>query len=208
MNTPSLIVYGHPLSGHVHRVELFLSLLGLPFERRLVDLVRGEHKRPEFLAMNPLGQVPVLVDADTVLADSNAILVYLNKKYGHSRWLPDDPVTAARIQRWFSIAAGELVQGPALARRATLFRNADPKPHQNRSGLLLGMLENQLTETPYLVGAHPTLADIALFSYIALAPEGDIGLGDYPAIRGWLGRIEALPHYLPAVQAREFLAAG
>ena len=118
---PVIRVYRHPLSGHAHRVELFLSLLGLPYEPVDVDLRRGEHKTPEFLARNPFGQVPVLEDGDVTLADSNAILVYLAGRYDSSgRWYPRDPLTAGRIQQWLSVAAGQLAYGPAAARRFKL----------------------------------------------------------------------------------------
>src|SRR5262245_61099959 len=115
-------LYRFPLSGHSHRVELFLSLLGLPCEPVEVDLPRGGTKRPEFLALNRFGQVPVIDDAGTVLADSNAILVYLALRYAPEAWLPRDPQGAAQVQRWLSVAAGQLASGPARARVAVLFK--------------------------------------------------------------------------------------
>src|SRR5690242_15228787 len=97
----TLRVYHHPLSGHAHRVRLFLSLLGLPFETTEIDLVKGEQRQPGFLALNRFGQVPVLQDGELTLADSNAILTYLALRYDTSgRWLPRDPVGAAQVQRW------------------------------------------------------------------------------------------------------------
>ncbi|HEY9193188.1 MAG TPA: glutathione S-transferase N-terminal domain-containing protein, partial [Methyloversatilis sp.] len=77
----SIVLHGFRLSGHSHRAELFLSLLGLPFEFRQVDLAAGAHKQPEFLAKNPFGQVPVIEDGEVVVADSTAILVYLASRY-------------------------------------------------------------------------------------------------------------------------------
>ena len=97
-------LYHHPISGHAHRARLFLSLLGLDHELIVVDLLQGEHKSPEFLKLNPFGQIPVLDDDGTVVSDSNAILVYLAKKYGRSDWLPEDPSGAAAVQRWLSVA--------------------------------------------------------------------------------------------------------
>ena len=114
-------VYGMAISGHSHRVRLFLTLLGLPFETIEIDVLKGESQRPEFLARNAFGQVPVIEDGELTLADSNAILVYLARRYDTSgRWLPDDAVGAARVQRWLSVAAGELADGPASARFACL----------------------------------------------------------------------------------------
>src|SRR2546421_6812040 len=87
-------LYRHPLSGHSHRVQLLLSMLGLPYETTDVDFAAGAHKAPAFLAMNPLGQVPVIEDGPVTVADSNAILVYLARRYGDERWLPLDPLRA------------------------------------------------------------------------------------------------------------------
>jgi len=109
-------LYNFPKSGHAHRIELMLSLLNLPTELVFVDLAKGEHKQPAFLALNPFGQVPVIDDNGTVIADSNAILVYLAKKYDNGTWLPEEPEAAARVQRWLSVAAGPLAFGPAADR--------------------------------------------------------------------------------------------
>ena len=89
-------LYRNAVSGHCHRVELFLSLLGLPFEKVDLNLRENEHKAPAFLAMNPLGQIPVLQDGDLTLADSNAILIYLEARHAPGQWLPRDAVGAAQ----------------------------------------------------------------------------------------------------------------
>ena len=109
-------LYYHPLSGHSHRAHLFASLVGARPDLIEVDLMSGAHKKPDFLAMNPFGQVPVLDDDGTVVSDSNAILVYLARKLGRTEWLPEDPSGAAAVQRWLSVAAGEVAYGPAAAR--------------------------------------------------------------------------------------------
>jgi glutathione S-transferase len=186
------------LSGHCHRVELFLSLLGLPYEVVEVDLRAGEHKRPPFLALNPFGQVPAIEDGEVTLADSNAILVYLEGRYAPGDWLPRDPQGAARVQRWFSVAAGPLAFGPAAARVIELFgRPDDPSPAVARAHHLLKLMEEALAREPWLAGARPTLADIANYSYVVSAPEGRVSLADYPGVRAWLQRVEALPGFLP-----------
>ena len=194
-------LYGHPLSGHAHRVRLFLSLLQLPHEVVEVDLLRGEHKRPEFLAMNPLGQVPVIQDGDLTLADSNAILVYLAGRYDPSgRWLPKDPVGMARVQRWLSIAAGQLLSGPGLARVEVLFkRPRDPRRFEV-AGQLFTMMDAHLAAQPFLAGEEPTIADLALYTYTSHAPEGGVSLEPYAHLRAWLGRIEALPGFVGMVR--------
>jgi glutathione S-transferase len=194
----SISLFRHPLSGHAHRVELMLSLLNLPTELVFVDLAKGAHKQPEFLAKNPLGQVPVLDDNGTVLTDSNSILVYLATTYGEGRWLPTDAVGAAQVQRWLSIAAGQIASGPARARLITVFGapyNAEEVIGQSHA--LLKVIEGELQGRQFLVGAQPSIADIASYTYIAHAPEGNVSLAEYPNIRAWLARIEALPRFVP-----------
>ncbi|MEO6677745.1 MAG: glutathione S-transferase [Pseudomonas sp.] len=190
-------LYNFPRSGHAHRVELMLSLLELPTDLIFVDLTKGEHKTPSFLALNPFGQVPVIDDEGLVLAESTAILVYLAKKYGKGRWLPSDPVGAARVQRWLSVASGQMVQGPNQARLVTVFGaayNADEVIA--RSHALLKVIDQELADMEYLVGSEPTIADVAAYSYIAHAPEGNVSLADYAHVRAWLARIEALPGFV------------
>src|SRR5271169_431085 len=115
MSAAEMILHGTELSGHAHRVELLLRMLGLPY--RFVAAPATVRATPEFHQMNPLRQIPVLQDGDLTLADSNAILVYLAKRYAPgSLWLPEEPVAAADVQRWLSIAAGEVRYGPATAR--------------------------------------------------------------------------------------------
>ncbi|MFO0690830.1 MAG: glutathione S-transferase [Myxococcota bacterium] len=188
----------HPLSGHSHRVELMLSLLGLDFVRVDVDLLQGAHKRPEFLARNPFGQVPVIEDDGFMLADSNAILVYLARRSGAEHWLPNEPKAAAAIQRWLSVAAGPLASGPATARLITVFgANVEPEPVIARSHALLAILEAELARHTFLVGDALTIADVALYTYVAHAPEGNVSLEPYPRIRAWLERIEKQPGFVP-----------
>ena len=190
-------LYNFPRSGHAHRVELMLSLLQLPTELIFVDLAKGAHKQADFLALNPFGQVPVIDDQGVVLADSNAILVYLALKYGNGHWLPTDPVGAAKVQRWLSVAAGPIAFGPARARLITVFG----APYNAQEVIAyahtwLKVIDQELGATPYLVGSEPTIADIAAYSYIAHAPEGNVSLDDYANIRAWLARIEALPGFV------------
>lgn len=198
-----LTLYSASISGHSHRVRLFLSLLGLPFETVEVDLRAGAQRSPEFLRRNAFGQVPVLEDGEVTLADSNAILFYLNARYAPdpARWLPPDALGAARVQRWLSVAAGPLAEGPAAARVIVLLGlPIDPANAIARSHKLLGVIDGELVERPFLVGAGATLADIANYSYVAHAPEGNVSLESYPNVRAWLARIEALPGFVPMVR--------
>jgi len=193
----TLRLHGFALSGHSHRVELFLSLLGLPFERIDVDIPARRQRAPEFLALNPFGQVPVLEDGDVCLADSNAILVYLAARYAPARWWPQgDALQLARIQRWLSVAAGELAHGPGMARVAALF-NRPPVPEAvTRAHALFALIEQQLQRQDFLAGSEASLADLANYGYTAHAPEGGVSLAAYPRLRGWLERIEALPGFV------------
>lgn len=197
MPQSEIILHGTPLSGHAHRVELLLLALGLPYrtEAAPADVRRS----PAFKALNPLGQIPVLQDGDLTLADSNAIMVYLVKRYApNSDWLPDDPVTAAQVQRWFSIAAGEVMYGPSTARLIAQFGLADDPARAERiCQRLLTFMDTHLSERSFLAADHPTLADLACYSYVAHAPEGGIPLEPYPAVQAWLARIEALPFFKP-----------
>ncbi|SPO57051.1 MULTISPECIES: glutathione S-transferase family protein [Pseudomonas] len=191
-------LYNFPKSGHAHRIELMLSLLNLPTELVFVDLAKGAHKQPDFLALNPFGQVPVIDDNGTVVADSNAILVYLAKKYDNGTWLPEEPAAAARVQRWLSVAAGPLAFGPAAARLVTVFgASFNTDEVITRAHTLLKVIDAELAKTPFLAGSTPTIADIANYSYIAHAPEGNVSLEPYANVRGWLARIEALPRFVP-----------
>jgi glutathione S-transferase len=192
-------LYRYPLSGHSHRAQLLLSLLDLEAELVDVDLAAGEHKQEAFLAMNRFGQVPVLADGDSVIADSNAILVYLATRYDDARsWLPVDPAAAAEVQRFLSIAAGPLAQGPAAARLVNVFNaTLDHQQAIDTAHNLLRILELHLDRRDWLAGDQPTIADLANYTYIAHAPEGDVSLANYPNLRAWLARIEVLPGFVP-----------
>ncbi|WP_315834582.1 glutathione S-transferase [Bradyrhizobium prioriisuperbiae] len=202
-------LFYHPLSGHSHRARLFLSLIGQPFEAVEVDLSKGEHKRPEFLKLNSFGQVPVLVDGKTVISDSNAIMVYVAKKRGEIGWLPEDPTAAAAVQRWLSVAAGQLAFGPAAARLITVFgAKFHPEEVIGRAHALLKVIEEELAARDWLAADHVTIADIAIYSYTARAPEGNVDLSGYPNVRAWLDRIEQLPGFIPFVKTPVGLTAA
>lgn len=195
-------LYRFPLSGHCHRVQLFLSLLGRPVELIDIDLMQKVQKSPDFLAMNPFGQVPVIQDGAVTVADANAILVYLANQYAPDTWLPHHPAKAAEVQRWLSVAAGVLAFGPSAARMAILFNSSVNTVEMiARANNLFVVMEAVLSVKPFLTGDNPSLADIANYSYIARAPEGNISLDPYPQLRAWLGRIEALPGFVPMVRS-------
>lgn len=201
-------LYHFPLSGHAHRARLFLSLLNAKAEIIDVDLANGAHKTPEFLKLNPFGQVPVLEDGDVVVNDSNAILVYVARKLGAKDWLPDDLASIAKIQKWLSVAAGEIAYGPCAARLITVF-GADFRADEviTRAHRILSLIDAELGKHPFIIGETPTIADIALYSYTAGAPEGNVDLTPHPQVRKWLARIEALPGFVALPKTPVGLAA-
>jgi glutathione S-transferase len=197
----------HPISGHAHRVQNFLSILGLPHQLVLVDLTRAEQKGAPFLALNPFGQIPVLEDDGHVIADSNAILVYLARRYA-PQWLPATPLEEAAVQRWLSVAAGDVAFGMAAARVVQLFGRADDMaPLVARAHRILALMEARLAGRLWLALDEPTIADISLYSYTARAPEGNVDLAPYPNVRAWLARVEALPGFAPFASTPVGLAA-
>lgn len=197
MSDGPLTLYGTKLSGHVHRVTLLLRMLQISYG--FVEAAAEKRRSPEFLRLNPLGQIPVLEDGSIVLADSCAILVYLAKRYApKSTWLPDEPVAAAAVQRWLSIAAGELAYGPATARLVTLWNySGDQARAIQIAQRLFRFMDTHLAGRAFLAAEHPTIADLACYAYTAHAPEGGISLEPYAGIRSWLSRIEALPRFEP-----------
>jgi glutathione S-transferase len=195
MSDTAIVLHGTPLSGHTHRVGLMLNALGLAY--RFVPASKDVRASPAFLALNPLGQIPVLQDGDLTLADSNAILVYLARRYApDSGWLPQEPVAAARVQRWLSIAAGEVMHGPAIARMIALFDFPDDPARAARiAARVLAFMDGHLADRAYLAADHVTIADLACYSYIAHAPDGGVALEPYPAVRAWLARVQAQPWF-------------
>lgn len=195
--TNTIRIHRHALSGHCHRVELFASLTGIPYDLVDVDLAQGAHKKGPFLGLNPAGQVPVMEDGSLVLSDSNAILVYLARTYA-SDWIPDGAVAEAEVQKFLSLAAGEIANGPAAARLVTVFgAKLDTVRAKQVAASAFDRLEKHLAGRNWLVGNRPTIADVAIYSYTAHAPEGGISLEPYPNIRALLARIEALPGFVP-----------
>ncbi len=191
-------LYRNPLSGHCHRVELMFAFLDIPYETVDLDMANGAHKAPEFLAMSPLGKVPAIDDNGTVLSDSNAILTYLVRAYDDGQgWLPDTPLEAAEVQRWFSLAAGEIACGPCAARLVHVFgAELDWNVAKGITDGLFAVMEPMLATRAFLAGDAITVADVAGYSYIAHAPEGGVPLDAYPNIRVWLGRVEAHPGFV------------
>ena len=201
-------IYRHPLSGHCHRVELFVALLGLKAELIDVDLAKGAHKAPDFLAKNIFGQVPVLEDGELIVNDSNGILVYLAQTYDASgQWYPGTAYEQAEIQRFLSVAAGPVAFGPAAARLINVFGAAlDHERCKHLADGVLTTLDQHLQGRNWLVGEHATIADVANFSYIEHAPEGDVSLDAFPHVQRWLQNVRELPGFVAMQKTKVGLA--
>ncbi|MDH7796192.1 MULTISPECIES: glutathione S-transferase [unclassified Beijerinckia] len=201
-------LYHHPLSGHSHRARLFCTLADIPLELVELDVLKGAHKSADYLKLNRFGQVPLLDDGGVLIPDSNAIMVYLAKKFGRSDWLPEEAIGAAAVQRWLSVAAGQIAFGPAAARLVTVFgAKFNAEEVVQRAHGILRLLDAELQARDWLAAARPTIADIALYSYVARAPEGNVDLSPYGHVAGWLERIEALPGFVPFQETAIGLAA-
>ncbi|MDA8094739.1 MAG: glutathione S-transferase [Betaproteobacteria bacterium] len=190
-------LYDMELSGNCYKVRLLLSLLRVPYESIRVGYEKGEHKQPEFLKLNPRGQLPVLDDGGFIVWDSMAILVYLAREYGDDAWLPTAPGAMAEVMQWLAVSENEILYGLARARAVKKFNRPWDLPQCQRMGEgALSVLDGQLETREWLAADRPTIADIACYPYVALAPEGGIGLGDYASVNKWIGRIKALPGYV------------
>lgn len=189
--------YDAALSGNCHKIRMLLSMLEVPHQVVPISLPDLDHKTPEHLARNPLGTVPVIEDGDVTIYDSQAILVYLARKYGGDDWLPTDAAGQALVQQWLSFAVNEIWNGPALARAFLLFdRDVDLARCQASGRNALAHLDARLSEHDWLALDRPTIADIACYPYSALAEAGEISLAPYKALDAWFKRIEVLPGYV------------
>lgn len=194
-------VHGMSRSGNCHKVRLMLELLGEDYEWREVNILKGESRTPDFLALNPNGRVPVLELSDgRVLAESNAILCYLAEG---SDWLPVDRFARALTMQWLFFEQYSHEPYLAVARYICLFlpedhpRRAELPRLRERGAQALAVMERHLAGREWFVGERPGIADLALFPYTRDAGRAGVALGGYPAVAGWLARIEALPGFLP-----------
>ncbi len=198
----ALKLYNYTLSGSCYKVRLLLGLLDLNYEKVTVDFYPGrEHKTPDFLAINPLGQLPVLDDGNLRLRDAQAILAHLANKYDKSgHWLPREPDLFGPVMMWLMFAGGELMAASAARLHDTLGYDLDVELARKNAHIAFRVLDDHLTERAlegktWIVGDHPTIADVACFPYTALSGDGGIGQEDYPALRNWLRAFRRLPRF-------------
>lgn len=189
-------LYDNELSGNCYKIRLFLSLLNIECQKESIDTLKGESRTEKFLKTNPRGQVPVLDDDGIVIQDSMAILIYLARKYGCDSWLPNDPNGLAEVSQWLAFAADE-VTGLAYARAALEFGRPYNVEERQKLGIAgLNVLEQHLQDREWLALSHITIADVACFPYVALAPQAGVSLDKYKNVRRWIERIKHLPNYI------------
>lgn len=188
-------LYQFPPSGNAHKVRLALGLLELEYET--VNLSGGAHKEGPFLALNPFGRVPVLVDGDVVIRDSQAILAYLGAKYSPGELWPSAPDELGQVVAWLSTAANEVAHGPNLLRLHHKFgRPIDIRAVVLQTEEVFERVDALLETRKWLVGDRQTMADIAMYPYLALAPEAKFDLRPYANVCDWLLQVRALPGYV------------
>ena len=192
----TLILYDFALSGNCHKIRLLLSFLDLSYTKIPISVKASETKTPEFLRINPLGQVPVLVDQDLTIRDSLAILVYLVRKYAndaHQHWLPPAPAEMAQVLSWVAVGNGEVQNSIATLRKHYFLGAQVDKPDlETKSYELLQIFDQHLAQQQWLACGVPTIADIACFPYIALAGDAQLSLNKFSHVRRWLRDFQQL----------------
>ncbi|QOL25830.1 glutathione S-transferase family protein [Thalassotalea sp. LPB0316] len=197
-------IYGDKRSGNCYKIELLCHLLNIEHQWHNVDILANETHTPEFLAMNPNGKIPLLVDSTGwCLSESNAILNYLAKD---SKFLPSDVKLLAKVQQWQFFEQYSHEPYIAVARYIQLYlglpddKVAEYKAKHQGGYKALGVMEAQLAKTPYLIGNECSVADITLYAYSHVAHQGGFNLTNYPNMLNWFKRIEALDGYVAMTQ--------
>ena len=194
------VIYGDTLSGNCYKIALLCSQLNIKLEWREVLITRGETQTPEFVAMNPAGQIPVVVlDDGAVLTQSNAILHYFARG---SALLPEDNLLRVRVLEWQFFE--QYSHEPTIAVRRFIkkyqglppSRQAEFDAKEAGSYRALDVMETRLADHQFLVADHYTLADVSLYAYTHVADEAGLDLDCYPGIRRWLGTVAAQPGYI------------
>jgi glutathione S-transferase len=194
-------LYHNPLSPNVRRVRLTAAVLGIELEEKKLDFAKGEHKSAEYLALNPNGAVPTLVDGDFVLTESRAIMQYLASKKPESGLLPRDEAARADVTRWqfwdaahFSPQMGTLGFEKAFKAMMGLGEPDVGKIQEALSNFrrFAAVLNKRLEGKHYIVGNALTVADLTLASSLMYAKQLEVSLAEFPNVQAWFSRISEL----------------
>jgi glutathione S-transferase len=194
-----VLLYNSQVSGNCYKVRLLFALLGVDYERRELDVIDRSNRPAVLGGLNPALRVPTLVlDDGRVLAESNAILNYFAEG---TDYLPDDSFQRAQVLQWQFFEQYEVEPNIAVAR---FWRIAGIEPSPDvlagkvRGGeTALAAIEGRLTDHPFLVVDRYSIADITVYAYTHVAPEGGFELDSYPAINAWLARVRSQPGHVP-----------
>ncbi|MEE7493326.1 glutathione S-transferase [Methylobacterium oryzae] len=199
-------LYDYVLSSDCYKVRLLAGCLGIELQTIPVNVFPGEeHRSPEFLAVSPLGKIPVLSDGGVVLQDAHAILVYLAKRQGDAgaAWYPDaDAASCAAVQQWLTFAT-ELDGTIGAARQHSMLgKPLDVDRARSGAREQITALDDHLTDrefdgSAWIVGNSPTIADVAVFAQVAVAGDGAIDLTPYKAVGRWLKTMVSVPGFSP-----------
>lgn len=190
-------LYDFQISGNCYKVRLMLSLLNLDYNKINIDVINGESQTDEYKKINPRGLIPALIDGETIIWDSMAILSYLARRYGGDSWFPQDALNLASVMQWLAVSENELLYGLARARAALVFKRPfNLAQCQDDANIGLMAMDQHLAGQQWLATQTPTIADIACYPYISLAHEGEVSLEPYPNVRRWMADLEALPNWI------------
>ncbi len=194
-------LYTHPLSGNAYKAELLFSHLGARFEKIVVDVFKGGQNADEFVKLNPNRKIPVLVDGDFVIWESNALLFYIARKFAPNSYLPEEPENFGKVAQWVLFGKTTIDPALAVARFWTKFLpaeqiDADALAEKRSEGkAALAILNDGLKNREFLADGY-TIADIACYPYVALAHEGEVDISRYPEVAGWVQRVESQPGFV------------
>lgn len=190
-------------SGNSYKAQILLALLNVPYDRVILDLQKKEHKAPEYLKINPRGEVPALEDDGNIVWDSAACLVYIARKHGGEKWLPTAPADMAHVTQWLVLSASEIQFGLQYGRRGVRqdrWTCGGLEECQAVATTALRVMEGRLRTHDWLALDRPTIADIACFPYVETAAEAKMPLDLYPGVKNWVSRckeISGWPDRLP-----------
>lgn len=190
-------LYDTDISGSCYKIRLLLNILGQQYEPIPVDFVNKEHKTPQYMALNPFGEIPIFEDGELRLRDAQAIMVYLAKKYDKTnQWYPDDATAMGQIQQWLSTGGGEVMNAAGARLVKVLNYPMDLDKLQAGAHRVFKIMDDHLAGREFLELGHPTIGDIACFPYTALAGEGGIDLSGYKNVLAWIERMKRLPGFI------------